>query len=275
MKSTFDPGEYWDKLVAGDGRLANVGHPTLGAYNRWAYRFRLRALRRATRGIELAGKRVFKGGFGEGFYLPHWKAGGVARVDGVDISDRAVAAARAAYPESDLRTGDLGTDTWVRGLGRYDIVTAIDVLFHVTDDGAWERSLDNLLGLVDDGGVFLATEKFPATGIAQEYPHMRRRSLDHWESALEKRGFVVRRLIPAFLFMDDPVTDGHQRILGRMAAIQWKLLTEPIKALKAFPRVQAGLASAVALAQWLPETLALTLLERTPNLEFLVCSRTD
>lgn len=152
-------------------------------------------------------------------------------------------------------------------------MTAIDVLFHVTDDGGWNRALDNLTGRVDHGGLFISTGKFPASGVAQRYSHMRRRSLDLWRNAMRDRGFTLRRLVPVFFLMDDPVTDGERRVLGRFAALQWKLLTEPIKALKALPRIQSAVATGVALAQYLPEKVSLSLLERTPNLEMLVWAR--
>jgi hypothetical protein len=273
MTPRFQPATYWSGLVRGDGRLANVGHPRLGAYNRWAYRLRLTGLRRAIRDVDLGGARVFAGGFGEGYYLRHWSESGAAQVDGVDISPRAVESARRRFPRSRFRRADLTSGSWARDFGRYDLVTALDVLYHVVDDRAWEGALDNLLGLVDRGGVFVTTEKFPRFGVSQRYSHVRRRSLAMWREVLGERGFEVRRIVPVFLFMDDPITDGARPWLGRLATVQWKVATEPIKALKSIPRVQAGLATAVAAAQWLPEKLATLLLTRTPNLEMLVCSR--
>jgi hypothetical protein len=153
------------------------------------------------------------------------------------------------------------------------VVTALDVLYHVVDDRAWAATLENLLTLVDSRGVFITTEKFPRSGVAQKYPHVRRRPLRMWQEVLAGRGFEVRRIVPVFLFMDDPIVDGERPWLGRLAAIQWKVLTEPIKALKSVPAIQGGFATAVAAAQWIPERLAMSLLARTPNLEMLVCSR--
>jgi hypothetical protein len=271
--SGFDPRAFWSDLVSGSGGLENVGHPRLGVYNAWAYRFRLAALQKVLAPGTLAGARVFEAAFGEGFYLKHWRRAGVSRVDGMDISPRAVASATSAFPEFGLRCGDLADDASFQGLARYDVVTAIDVLYHIPDATAWTRALGNLLDLVDEDGVFITTDKFPASGSYQKYPHVKRRSLAMWRDELGAKGFKIHRILPVFLLMDDPITFGENPGLGRLAAFQWKVLTEPIKALKGVPKLQSLLASAIAAAQYLPERVAMSLLRRTPNLELLVCTR--
>lgn len=271
--STFRPREYWSDRVTGDGSLANVGHVALGHYNRYAYPLRLEALSRAVAGLVPARCRVFDGGFGEGVYLDYWLRRGAASLAGVDFSPRAVTAARRRFPGADLRPGDLSLAEDLTAFGRFEVVTAIDVLYHVVDDAAWAAALTNLLGLVEENGIFVASDKFPALGSWQPMPHVRRRPLALWRAILVGQGFQVIRRVPVFVLMDDPITCGSHPWLGHLARIQWKGLTKLIRLAGGAPVLHRGVARAVACTQLPVERLLLRLLARTPNLELLVARR--
>ncbi len=85
--SAYDPRSYWNQLVTGDGRLSNVGQPALGAYNSYAYRSRLRSLKKALEGLDLGRMKVFEAAFGEGFYLAYRQSQRVPVVAGMEISE--------------------------------------------------------------------------------------------------------------------------------------------------------------------------------------------
>lgn len=271
--TTFRPRDYWSSRVTGDGSLANVGHVALGAYNRYTYPLRLEALSRAVAGLTPPAPRVFDGGFGEGVYLEYWWGRGAAVVSGADFSPRAVAAARSRYPESRLVQGDLASRDDLAGFGRYDVVTAIDVLYHIVDDRAWSRAVSNLLGLVNDRGIFVASDKFPRLGAFQPMKHVRRRSLSLWGRALREQGFEIVRRVPVFVLMDDPITCGSHPALGRVAQVQWKVLTKLVRMAMVHPALHRATASAVAHLQLPAERLLLNRLRQTPNLELIVARR--
>lgn len=272
--SAYRPRDYWGQRISGDGSLANVGQTALGPYNRYAYPFRLHALDRLTDGIQVAGKRVFDGGFGEGVYLDYWNRRGVSAVAGIDFSDRAVAAGLRNHPEYDLKAGDLSKADDFTPFRRYDIVTAIDVLYHVVDDAAWSAAVGNMLSLVAPEGYFIFSDKFPSDGTMQPMPHVRRRCRAMWDERLAASGFEVVRRVPVFVLMDDPITCGSHPILGRMARLQWRLFAKMIRVSAPHPRLQRAVALGVALVQAPPEHLLVRLLTESPNLELALCRRT-
>jgi hypothetical protein len=271
--TAYRPRDYWGQRIAGDGSLANVGQAALGPYNAYAYPFRLDALDRLIREIPVTGKRIFDGGFGEGVYLDYWRRRGAAHVAGIDFSERAVAAGRARFPDYELKTGDLSRADDFTPFRRYDIVTAIDVLYHVVDDAAWSAALGNLLSLVAPEGYFIFSDKFPREGAWQAMPHVRRRSRAIWEDRIRVSGFEVVRRVPVFVLMDDPITCGSHPVLGWFARQQWRVGAKLIRINAHRPRVQRALAFTVALMQSLPERLLVRMLSESPNLELALCRR--
>lgn len=269
----YDARAYWRARIAGDGVLANVGQAALGAYNRYTYPLRLAAFDRA---LALAGvkpHRVFDAGFGEGVYLEYWARRGVSHVAGLDFSERAVAASRRRHPEYDLRAGDLSSWADLRSFGGFDVVTAIDVLYHVVDDHAWALAVDNLLRLVSPGGAFLFSDKIPIGAPTRPAPHVRRRPLGWWVERVERAGLALRARVPVFVLMDDPIVSGSLPWLGRLARLQWRIGAKLVRLSAGRPAVHEAVAGMVARLQLPPERLLLRRLARTPNLEIVVCRR--
>lgn len=76
-------------------------------------------------------------------------------VDGIDVSDHALALCRARgggprYFRSAL-------SAW-RSPWLYDVVVSVDVVFHLLDDAEWERSVRNLASLVRLGGRLVVSD---------------------------------------------------------------------------------------------------------------------
>lgn len=274
-REAYVPKQYWNRLVTGDGSLANVGQDLLGKYNDFAYRFRLRALCRLLEGIDLKSSSVFEAAFGEGFYLRFWNAAGARAVAGMDISQDATRAARTLFPGFDLRAGDLTDSANFSTLGTFDLVTAIDVLYHIVDDTLWSRAIANLLPRVAPGGAFVFSDKVPLNGTWQKFPHVRRRSVAMWEEQLSAGGFEIVRRLPVFVFMDDPITCGHHKLLGHLSMLQWRIGTRLIRMCASSRGLQNAVASLYAISQWVPEWLLVNTLKRTPNLELFLCRRKD
>jgi SAM-dependent methyltransferase len=87
-----------------------------------------------------------------------------------------------------------GLDQW-QSPWLYDAVYSIDVLFHILDDDAWRRSLDNLSSLVRYGGTLVVTDE----DCAQ--PHRRGNYILHrpptaYLTRLQPRGFSYRGFRP-------------------------------------------------------------------------------
>lgn len=145
--------DYWDSRHKAKGELQSGGdlgydHPN----NEIFYALRLGRLIDAVGDIgePMAPVRVLDAGCGKGYF-----ARGMGRfghvVDGIDASPQAVEQCREqGGPLENYAVCQL--DRWSPTY-LYDVVYCIDVLFHVTEDALWERSVRNLCSLVRLGGT--------------------------------------------------------------------------------------------------------------------------
>ena len=270
LVANYDPAEYWNERVGTNATLLDVGHYQLGAYNRIAYRFRRRALLGILRLFPppVPAMTVFEAGFGVGFYLGIWKRLGFDNVTGADLSKAAVDKGRLAFPTFRLLHHDIVNPIPV--CGDFDLVTAIDVLYHIVDDAKWEAALANLAALVKPGGHLVLTDKFPAQQPYQTFSHVRRRPLSWYADRLHLHGLLIRHIAPVFVLMDDPLPFGDPRWLASVSYFQWRALTKLIRIFGFEPRIRDAVALAVASLQYPVESLALQALRRSPNLEMVL-----
>lgn len=271
---TYRPQRFWEQRISSGGDLSSVGHPELGAYNRLAYVVRQAALRRALGGVEakLAGTRIFEVAFGVGYYLEFWSDRGAGEVTGIDLSPSAVEVARRRFPGYVLFQHDV-TRPLPESMGRYGLVTAIDVLYHVVDDEDWRRAVRHVSSLVAPGGLLVLTDKFPqgAATSPSGAVHVRRRPLEEYEEELRKGGLVIEKIVPVFVFMDDPILCGVHRWIGAASSVQWRAVSKLIRVCSQAPAMRDAVGLAVGALQLPLELLSARLLKRSPNLEMLVC----
>jgi protein-L-isoaspartate O-methyltransferase len=67
-----------------------------------------------------------------------------ADVTGVEVSERAVARARLRLPTARFVHGDVSSDAVLHPSGRYDVVTACEVLYYMSDPAATLRRMEVL-----------------------------------------------------------------------------------------------------------------------------------
>jgi SAM-dependent methyltransferase len=85
---------------------------------------------------------------------------GAGRVVGVELSPAAAAALTAAHagdPAVSIVEGDVAEEGFDLG-DRFDVVNAVDVLFHIVDDGLWSRAVRNLAVHLEPGGRLVVAE---------------------------------------------------------------------------------------------------------------------
>src|SRR2546430_2132646 len=160
------------------GRLSAVGYSALGeGFNRVTYGLRLGAAERLLRraGPPRVGT-LLEAGVGVGAYEPLWRRIGVADWTGLDLSPTAVADLRGRFPAARFEVLDIGAGDWTALPGSFDLVTAIDVLYHVTDEPRFGRALAELGRRVAGGGALLVSDIFAPQGDAP-VTHVKRRPL--------------------------------------------------------------------------------------------------
>jgi 2-polyprenyl-3-methyl-5-hydroxy-6-metoxy-1,4-benzoquinol methylase len=172
---SYSHSEYWRNLH-NRMDLSAVGQSSLPAdINVWIYRTKARNLKRFTRRHGLVAKkggRVLEVGVGTGYWLPMWKKFGY-RVDGCDLVQVAVDRVQRAHPDGTFWQADVSRPEGILAGGGdhagqgYDLVTATEVLLHVTKDDEFVRALGNMAAAVKPGGFLLLVE--PALTITKKH----------------------------------------------------------------------------------------------------------
>jgi SAM-dependent methyltransferase len=99
-------------------------------------------------------------GSGAGHWIDFYRSVFEARrVVGIELATPAADALRSKYAaESDVAVEELDISGDVDLGERFDIVNAVDVLFHIVDDGRWRRAVENLGRHLAPGGLIVIAE---------------------------------------------------------------------------------------------------------------------
>jgi SAM-dependent methyltransferase len=277
-----DSYRYWTNLVVGSSNsdVDEVGHPDMGReFNLAAYSLRLEALKNALRGSRFlpSASRVFDVGFGVGFYLQFWKNLGCSKIAGTDISRVAWENAKARFADCDLRLRDVvsldGEDDWSNMIEGFDLVTAIDVMYHIMADESAKRALHNVARLVAPDGTLLITEKFPSASPVSESSLVRRRPFSWYASTLAEHGFQPRGSYPVFWCMDPPVFNSGQLLSASAAYSAWVLMRLLLKYCQRNSEVQNRIGAIIGCLGTTCDRRVLGHLSASPNLTLTVFRR--
>jgi SAM-dependent methyltransferase len=216
----FNGAEYWRERLSVAPSLSGTG--TNAIPQRWQrslYRGKVRAYRRllGRGGVSVGGKHVVDFGCGSGYFEDVWEGQGARRADGIDIVPSMIAELQQRHPHRRYVCGDLGAGTAdVAPLGEPDLVTAIDVFYHIVDDDALVRTLRSLARLLAPGGTLLFTDALEERDTA---PHVRFRSLNQWRQLLDHTGLALVDVEPVFALNNRQVR-GVRRFPGTVGLLQ-------------------------------------------------------
>lgn len=204
----FNASDYWRDRLANDPSLTGVGTRPFGAtYQRYLYRLKEAAIRRVLCAgrANVAGASVLNVGCGVGYFEPFFDRLGASSVTGVDVAASSIERLRACRPRYDYHVADVGLPLSAPLVGRsFDLITAIDVLYHVVDDARFETAIENLCRLCGDGGMLLFTESPQAT-VGDALPHVRHRSPEQYHAMLAEHGLRMIARTPMYHFFDRPI----------------------------------------------------------------------
>jgi len=202
---SFDPRSYWEQRLFDDWSLRGVGFSHLGVrFNQLAYRRRGERFAALVNDVlpDRSGLRVLDVGSGTGFYLEAWRQLGAKEIVGLDLTDAAVERLRERFPDLEIRRGDIGDDAGSEPQS-VDVVSAMDVMFHIVDPDRFSASLNSIANILTDGGLFIWSDQF-LHGPEVVEQHVAFRSLYRIEAMLDHAGFDVVTRRPMFFFMDEP-----------------------------------------------------------------------
>ena len=152
--SEFIPGDFWEKRLNENSGLEGVGYEKLGRpFNIWAYRIRKVAFLNLlqSQAVDPRGKCVLDIGSGTGFYLDIWKQLGASRDFGADITEVSVQNLQKRFPDCTVVRLDIGeplpdNHPWI---GTFDLISCMDVLFHIVDLKYCELIINHLVDFLD------------------------------------------------------------------------------------------------------------------------------
>jgi SAM-dependent methyltransferase len=220
----YDPATYWSKrLAAGEG-LESVGWQGLGrSFNTWLYRRRAAVFRQVARAYRFDRRppAVLELGPGNGFYVDLWSKIGVRELTGIDIAPPAVALLRRRFPAYQFLSGDVGRPIALPPHA-FDVVTAFDVLFHLTGEAAFDQALSTIARALRPGGIVLITDLFPESSEIR-LPHHVSRSEGRYREALAAVGLELERRRPVFVLMH-PWAEPRTSASRRAAHLWWSFV---------------------------------------------------
>lgn len=201
----FVPSTYWGGRLHERSPLEATGtRPFCARYQQYLYRLKEAAIMRVLRPVRarVRGASVLNVGCGWGYFEPFFARLGAAEVAGADFVASAIEQLKARRPEFEYHCADL-TGELPESLRerRFDLVTALDVLYHIVDDAAFERALANLCTLCRPGGLFLWTDA-PYRRNDPTQPHCRYRDLGAYRRVFERHGVEPMRSAPMYHLYD-------------------------------------------------------------------------
>jgi len=259
----FNPRAYWEARLAGHLDLRGVGRQDMSlGYNKWAYEVRRRVFLRTLRTLDVdwGSAEVLDVGAGTGFYIDRWKELGVRSVAGIDLTDASVALLRQKYPESEFYRLDIGDGMGDLRGRRFDLISCMDVLFHIVDDARYGVAIRSMHDLLNPRGLFVLSEHFLHRAGLRSL-HVVHRTAETIQRCLDDVGFEVVCRRPMFVLMEEPV-DSDSRIL-RTA---WSLRQRALFKSRPAEFVLGGMLYPL-------ELLLVSLLTESPTSEIAVCRR--
>lgn len=196
--------EYWEIRLASDYSFGGVGYLGIGKYyNYWIYRMRKVQFRKALRKINFPKTvKCIDIGSGTGFYIQQLIETGYQTITGSDITSLAVSSLRKKYSNLEILNMDI-CSTDVSYYQKYELVTCMDVLFHIIDENAYEKAIQNLSSLLEKKGVLIITENF--TPSYKLRGHIIDRTKESIIGNLKQNSFQIEYIYSQFVFLNPPV----------------------------------------------------------------------
>jgi Predicted methyltransferase (contains TPR repeat) len=165
--------------------------------------------------ITIEGCSVLDLGSGAGHWIDFYRSLGAAHIDGVEISTNAATALNLRYAGiSGITIHNCPAAEFDSGR-QFDVINAIGVMFHIVDDGEFERTVTKLTDLLRPGGLLIVgghfgwldnlNVQFDASGRINK----RLRSLRHWRKLLSACATVRVYRNRAFRLIDAPLPENN------------------------------------------------------------------
>ena len=256
--------DYWEHRLKSNYGLHGTGFIGRGRhYNNWMYKVRKTVFLSRMKThlqIDFSKCSVLDIGSGTGFYIDLWKRLGVKKITGSDITSVATENLKIKYPHDQIYELDI-TENIDSLVERFDVVSAIDVLFHITDDTKYKRAISNIYSLLNPGGFFVFSENFTQEAGTIRSLQQVTRTLDFTKEVLAETRFKTLQRSPMFVIMNSPV-DSKSVVLRE----GWNLASSLIRF-----NTNAGLIIGALL--YPIELLLVFSKKESPTTEMMICEK--
>lgn len=221
--TSYEPKTYWSDRLEHDFSLKGVGHfEYTEIYNRWLYAQKRAALDQALAGRS-AGTSALDIGSGIGWVVNYLLSRGF-RVTGCDIAGVAVERLDAEYPAAEFFRLSVGAEPIPRDDASFDVLTMIDVAYHIVDDKLWQQALTEFARVLRPDGQIVVTDGLLSTPL-REAEHVKKRSIGDWERGAAAAGLRVARTGSLFRWLSRPRSTGQWSRLpdGARGAVEFAL----------------------------------------------------
>lgn len=215
MPESYDPAEYWSERLRDGSGLRQTGHWLYSErYNRWLYRAKRRALRRALGDLHPP-LHALDVGSGTGWVVEQLLSWG-ATVDGSDIAEPALHELRERHAGVTFFQLAIGDDPVPRPDGVYELITAFDVMYHVVEDAQWRAAVDELARVLRRGGRLIVTDGFGSRD-RHDARHVKFRSMARWHQAAAAAGLRPHASGPLYRWLSrEPDEPGLRHVPGAL-----------------------------------------------------------
>lgn len=264
-KKNYDAEQFWAERYRNID-ITKSGHIDLPvAYNGWLYRRKkerlLQGLKRA--GFNAKGSSVLEIATGTGIYVEMWKKLGVQRLAGIDISQAATDLLQTRFPEYSFHQRDLSEPGLCSLVGKdFDLVTAVDMLYHIVDDRSFPVALNNLAEAAKPGALFAIHDLF-LHHAERDFGYIKWRTLDAYQAALEQAGFEILSRTPTF-FLTVQAYDFDSPRNARWMSYLWNRVT--FRLIHRFPNLSG------CIGYWSDRVLG-AIFREGPSFEMMICRR--
>lgn len=221
--SPFEEYDYWGGRLRAQFDERATGHISYSrSYNWWLYQHKRRVIHETLRRVPVDTDALDLGS-GTGWVVAQLLGHGCV-VTGCDISPYAVERLRADFPACTFHQTSIGHEPLPLLDASVTLVTAIDVMFHVTEDGAWREAVRETARVLRPGGRLVITDGLGSDDRTPD-PHVRFRSLARWHEEAEANRLVLSPPEPYFTWLSRDRHSGRVKQLpdGLRGAVEYGL----------------------------------------------------
>lgn len=255
--------KYWEERLTKSYGLQSVGYLGLGkGYNKFMYKVRKAVFIKVIKKLNIQNDaKILDIGSGTGFYIEIWKKLGFKNITGSDLTNVAVENLKNKYSNCQFISFDISDENIPLKEKEFDVISVMDVLFHIVDDEKYKNAIKNISKLIKDKGYLIYSDNFIHEDIESTSPHHVNRKINWIYEELKNNNFEIILRKPMFYFMNTPV-DTQNRFIKKI----WQLQLTYASKNKYYSYI-------FGLIFFPLEMIALMFAKEGPSTEILICRK--